>query len=113
VGERVVHHRHIDGADGAEVLGDDEVGVEAGQGALVEVIEVLAAGHRAHDVRVDLGGSEPLGQGGGRHDAALAGRRRVVALERHAHDVVPCAHGEQDLGGRGEQRHDPHPLTLG
>ena len=112
VGERVVHHGDVDGADGAEVLGDHDVGVQAGQCTLVEVVEVLATSHGAGDVRVDLGGRQPLGQGRRRHDAAIPRRRRVVTLERHAHDVVTRADGEQDLGRGGEQRHDPHTATL-
>ena len=38
--------RDVDRADRAEVLGDDQVGVQPGQRALVEVVEVLAARHR-------------------------------------------------------------------
>ena len=70
VGERVVDHRDVDRADRAEVLGDHEVGVEAGQRALVEVVEVLAAAHRLGHERVDLRGRQPLRHRAGRHDRA-------------------------------------------
>ena len=73
VGQRVVDDRDVDRADRAQVLGDHQIGVEARQGALVEVVEVLAGAHRGRHERVDLRGVEPLGQGAGRDDAAFAG----------------------------------------
>ena len=57
VGQRLVDDRDVHGADRAEVLGDDQVGVQARQGALVEVVQVLAGPHPLADHPVDLGGA--------------------------------------------------------
>ena len=113
VGERVVDHRDVDGADGAQVLGHHQVGVEPGESARVEVVEVVTTRHRRDHEGVDLAGRESLRHRRGRHDAALARLRWVVALEGHADHVVAGADREQDLRGRREQRDDPHTLTLG
>ena len=55
VGERVVDRRDVDRADRAQVLGDDEVGVQPAQGTLVEVVEVLTLVQGAGDEGVDSG----------------------------------------------------------
>ena len=51
----------VDRAHRAQVLGDDEVGVEVGERALVEAIEVLAPGRRLDHAVVDLPGVQALG----------------------------------------------------
>ncbi len=112
VGEGVVDHGDVDRAYRAQVLGDDEVGVEVGQGALVEVVEVLAGPHPLADDPVDVGGAQALGQRGGGDDPAAARLGGVVALEGDADDVIAGADREQDLGRRGQERHDPHVATL-
>ena len=76
VGQGVVDQRDVDRAHRAQVLGDHEVGVEVGEGAGVEVVEVVAGLHRARDERVDLRRREALGQGAGRHDPPLPGLGR-------------------------------------
>ena len=108
VGEGVVDDRDVDRADGAQVLGDDEVGVQPGQRTLVEVVEVVAAPHRLHHEGVDLGRRQPLGHRARRDDAPGAGLLRVVALERHAHHVVTRPDREEDLRRRREERDDAH-----
>jgi hypothetical protein len=113
VGESVVDDRDVDRADRTQVLGDHEVGVDAGQRALVEVVEVVAASQGVHHEGVDRSRRQALGHRGRRHDRPGAGLRREVALEGHPHHVVARADREQDLGGRGEQRDDPHPGSLG
>jgi hypothetical protein len=70
VGQGVVHDRHVHGADGAQVLGHDEVGVQVRQGTRVEAVEVLARAHPLGDDRVDLRRGQPRGHRRGRHDAA-------------------------------------------
>ena len=113
VGQRVVDDRDVDRTDRAEVLGDHEVGVQVRERALVEVVEVVAAGHRGDHELVDRGGAQALGHRRGRDDPAGAGLGGEVALEGHADHVVARADREQDLGGRGEQRDDPHAASLG
>ena len=75
-------------------------------------VEVLAAGDRVHDVRVDLGRRQALRHRGRRDDRAGPGLGGRVALERHADDVVTRADREEDLRRRREQRHDPHVVNL-
>jgi hypothetical protein len=104
----VLHHGDVHGAHGAQVLGDHQIRVQAGQRVLVEVVEVLSCTSRRGHERVDPGGVEPLGQGAGGDDAPLACGRRVVALEGHPDDVVARADGEQDLGRGGQERDDAH-----
>ena len=108
VGQGIVHDRDVDRADGAQVLGDDEVGVQPGQRSLVEVVEVVATPHRLHHEGVDLGGRQPFGHRARRDDATGAGLLRVVALERHAHHVVTRPDREEDLRRRREERDDAH-----
>ena len=108
VGQRVVDLRHIDGAHRAQILGDDELRVEVGEGAAIEAVQVLAGGHPLLDGGVDTGRVEPLRERGRRHDALRASGRREVALERHTDDVVAQPELEQDLGCGREQRDDPH-----
>ena len=103
VGERVVDDRDVHGTDSTEVLGHHELGVESGQGALVEVVEVLAGAHRGRHEGIDPGRVEPLGQRTGRDDPAFASLDGVVALEGHTDDLVAGADGEEDLRGRGQQ----------
>jgi len=60
--QRLVDDRHVHRADGAEVLGDDQVRVEVGQGAGVEMVEVLPGPRPRRDGPVDLCGAEARGQ---------------------------------------------------
>ena len=108
VGQRVVDDRDVDGAHGAQVLGDHEVGVQVGERAAVEVVEVLAGGAsgRAPPRRSRPGRGPRAARWWTR--SARAGLRRVVALEGHPDDVVARAEREEDLGGRRQQRHDVH-----
>jgi hypothetical protein len=58
--ECVVDFAHVDRADGAEVLGQHEVGVEIGEGVAVEAVEVLSRRDPLGDDGVDLGRREAL-----------------------------------------------------
>ena len=108
VGQRVVDRRHVDRADGAEVLGHHQVGVEGGERVRLQVVEVLTGSDRRGDEVVDLARRQALGHRGGGDDPAVTGLVRGVALEGHPDHVVAGSDREQDLGGGGEQRHDPH-----
>ena len=55
----------------------------------------------------------PRGQRRRRDDPARSRLGRVVALEGHPDHVVTRTDGEQDLRRRRQQRHDPHPVTVG
>ena len=60
VGQRVVDLRHVDRAHRAQILRDDELGVEVGEGAAVEAVQVLAGCHPLLDGGVDAGRVETL-----------------------------------------------------
>ena len=100
VGEGVVDGGDVDGADRAEVLGDDEVGVEVRQGARVEAVEVLPAAHRRATASSISRGVEPLGSvvddtTGGSGPPPGWSHSNVTP-----DDVVTGADREEDLGGR-------------
>ena len=88
-----------DGADGAELLGEEEVGRELGQALLVEGVEARAGGELRRDRGVDLLRRHAGREGAAGEDRPRPRLRRIVALVRHADDVVAGAQGEEDLGG--------------
>jgi hypothetical protein len=98
-----------DGANLAELLRYDDVGVDLGPHVRVDRVERLVArgrlGHRAIDVgtRQLRGLDERRG-----HSRSLGGLRRPVALVRHADHLISEPQREEDLGGRGNERADPH-----
>ena len=114
VGEGVLDVGGVDGADGAEVLGDHEVGVEAGERARVEVVEVLARAPSRADTAASIWARlEALGERARRHDPP---RARASGGWSHS-KVTPTtslagAEREEDLGGGGQQRDDAHGATL-
>ena len=59
--ERPVNFCHIDGADGAEVLGHHEIGIERPECIGIERVEVFAGRASAH-LRVDLRWTESAGR---------------------------------------------------
>ena len=75
VREGVVDDRDVDGAHRAQVLGDDEVGVQSGQRALVEVVEVLARRASRRPRVVDLAGVSPSGIAWSTRSAGLRASR--------------------------------------
>ena len=130
VSETIV--RCVDGrqsGDGATSIGDDHffTGLDAID-VLAETILQIADPHLGpgssyiHDSSVAtstirstdrFGGrcapnlSEPVG-----HDPVRASVEPVVALEGDTDHLVAKTQREQDLGRRGQQRHDPHPGSL-
>ena len=114
VGQRVVDDGDVDRAHGAEVLGDDEIGVEAGRARPRRGGRGPRRARIAADTKASISADvESLGQRAGRDDAcASRASRRVVALEGHPDDVVTGADREEDLGRRGEQRDDAHAPNL-
>ena len=98
VGERVVDHRDVDRAHRAQVLGDDEVGVEAG------TARPRRGGRGPRPRRIASATNASISAGVSPSGIALVDtivrRARlggVVALEGHADDVVAGPEVEQDL----------------
>ena len=100
----VVRH----GADVAQRLRDDEVGLELADELLVELVDRLAGAGALTDGRVDLGGRQALGQDVARHRQDVARGLGVVALVGDAHDVVAEPQREQQLGSVWDEGDDPH-----
>ena len=92
-------------ADSAQVLGQDQFWLEPGQGVGVQRVQVGAGGQLGADVAVDLAWCHALGVAAADHDRFLgAGRRRLVALEGDADQVIAQAERVNDLRGRWQQR---------
>ena len=97
-----------DRADGAQRLGDDQVGLQAPQGGLVELVDRAALlGQRAHGA-VDLVRRQAGPDHVARHLRQVERLRRMVALVGDGGDLVADTEREQHLGGRGHERDDPH-----
>ena len=111
--ERLLDLGHLDGAHRAQVLGDDDLRSQVSEGAGVQTVDVLPGVDPGPDLGVDLARAQPLGQGGIGDYPAGVGLGREVALEGDPDHRVTGAHGEEDLGGRGQQRHDAHVPSLG
>ena len=97
-----------DGADLAQRLGDDQVGLEVLEHLGVELVDRFAAERELLDGRVDLRRRESGGKLVSRHSRERRGRRRVVALMGDGDDVVPEAEREHHLGRGGNQAYDAH-----
>ena len=98
-----------DRADVAELLHDDDVGLDLGPLLLLDRIQRPAVSRGLGDDLVDLGAREVSGLDQRRGDDRLRRRlRRPVALVGDADDLVPEAKREEHLGGRGNERADPH-----
>ncbi len=102
-----------DGADGAQGLRDDQVGLELCQLGLVERVERLATRSHLPHLGVDLGGRRGPPGSRWRSAGAAARLRGPVAFVRDGDDAVAQAEGEQDLGGRGHQARDSHGIRIG
>src|SRR5205085_7121752 len=97
----------------AQVLGEDEVGLDALDELGVEGVERLAVldglAHRA----VDVGGRRPVveRQAAPRHDGFGASSRREVAPVGHPFDVVSKPQRIRDLSRRREKGDDPQSVS--
>ncbi|MCI4066977.1 hypothetical protein MRQ36_32205 [Micromonospora sp. R77] len=113
MGHRVVDPVGGERADPAQVLGQDEVRVEARERAGVQRVKVRAGGELPLDVRVDLAGAHPPGVPPADDDgrAGPVGGRHL-ALEGDADQLVAEAEGVDDLRGGGQQGHQTHPAIL-
>ena len=97
------------GADAAQLLGQDEVGLGGGQRRLVQRVERGAAMDRSRDEPVDVARRRRRQvMDAPRHDRLADDLGRVVALVRDAHELIAESDGAHDLGGRREERDDAH-----
>ena len=100
VGDLAVAHR----AHGAQLLGQDQVGVRGGERVKVELVDGAAAVDGGGDSGIDLAAARTGGRadvGGHHRDRGRLGR--VVALVRPADQLVAQAESEDDLRRRGQQ----------
>jgi hypothetical protein len=97
-----------DGADRAQRLGDDQLGLQVVQRVGVELVDRLSVERPLLDGRVDLGGAETVRQLVPRNPGQGCRLRWVVALMGDADDVIAQSEGEQQLGRGRNQAHDAH-----
>ena len=100
-----------DGADVAELLHDDHVGLDLRPPLLLDRVERPAVPRRLGDHPVDLAARQVAGLDQRRGDDGLRRRlRRPVALVGDADHAVPQAQPEEDLGRGGDERADSHEI---
>jgi hypothetical protein len=96
-------------ADSAEVLGQDQLGIQPGERLRVQGVEVGPGGHLRADVSVDLPRRHPRRVATSDDDGLVhPRRRRLIALESHADQLVAEPERVDDLGRGGQQRDDSH-----
>jgi hypothetical protein len=95
---------HVPGrqrAHPAQVLGQDQVGCQFGQGPRVQRVQILARGHPFPHVAVNIARRHPRGIQAADHDHLLrAGGRRLVALEGDPGQVIAQPERVDDLRRR-------------
>ena len=96
-----------DRADVAELLRQDEIGVEPSQEILVECVDAAAGVRSARDMVVDLAAAvRPMVEGAPRDDREPGRFRGEIALVGHGHQLVAASEREDDLRCAREQRAD-------
>src|SRR5690606_4656505 len=99
-----------DRADGAVVLGEDQIGSELRQPLLIDVVDTEGAPHETPHLAVDGGARLARIHPGGAEPRAVQDLRRRVALVGDADDLLGQPEGAGGLRRRGEQRHDAQRL---
>jgi hypothetical protein len=116
VGVEAAHAGHVlarDGADVAQVLGDDEVGLEVADQRVVERIERPAVEHgRAHRGVVVAASQLVRVDPRRRDDGELGNARRVVAFGGAPDEQIGAAERADDLGGAGEEGADAQAVSV-
>ena len=102
-------HKGIgDGAYLAELLGQDQIGLERREAIGIEPIDAAPLMDELTDVAVDVGAPSVAGQQAASHDRLAPHLLRVIALVSHSHQAVFQAKRAHDLGGAGQEGGDPH-----
>ena len=105
----LVHLAVADRAHPAQLLGQDEVGLDCGQRLLIELVQRRSAVHRRGHPRMDVARRHVRQVLHAPRDHGLADdRRRPVALMRDGDELVLQPDRTDDLGGRREERDDAH-----
>ena len=112
VREGFVDPRHVDGAHGAQVLREHQIGVEVRQGLRVEAIEVFTGGHPRRDHGVDLRRRQSFGECRRGDHPARSCLPRMVAFERDPDEILASAEREHDLGCRREEGDHAHGVIV-
>ncbi len=95
-----------DGADLAELLGDDEVGAFTFEEARIEVVDAAAGMVGGADRGIDFSAAQTGGEGDAADEGLAADFGWVVAVVGDTDDGVAPAEGVEDLRGAGEQGDD-------
>ena len=103
-----------DRAHPAQVLGEDQVGLDPPDEIFVQDVDRFLPLHELVHQTIDLpGGQGPvLGEGRVAYDGLRSRLLRVVAFVCDAGQLLTQAEREHDLGGRRQERDDPHARRL-
>ena len=109
-GERFLDVARGHGADAAQILGEDHVGLLTADQVGVESVQRLLGVHAVPHGRVDLARRErpALGERAAGDDRLRDRVGREVAFVGHADQFVAQPERVDDLGGRRQQGHDLH-----
>ena len=97
-----------DRADRAQLLGDDQVGLQLAQELGIELVDGALAGDRGAHGGVDLARRQALRQTVPGHAWQLERTCGMIALVRHRDDIVAEPEREEQLGCVRHERNDPH-----
>ena len=100
---------HVDGADVALLLGQNQVRGQLGQKVLVQIVKAVLL---RRDQLVDLGARGPGGDEVPGQERQRLDLGRKIALVSYADQVVPVPEGADELGQRREQTDDAHQRLL-
>ncbi len=92
----------------AEILGDDEIGIELQEQVRIEAVNAFMAADEFPHLAIDFGGNR--GHINPRaNERGLGGRfGGEIALMRYADYGITRADGVEDFGGGGKQGNDAH-----
>ena len=99
-------------ADRAELLRNDEVGLESGEQRAVEMIEAGSRVNRCADVTVDFRGRRTAGRRSGRQCRQCERFGRIIAFVRNADDFFARADSKENLRRARQQADDSQLLRL-
>ena len=112
--ERLLHRTRRHRADLAEVLRQDQIGIDGPDPGVIERVDGFARRHAGADLGVDLLRAERSvgGQRRPRHDRHGPGGFGIIAFEADAAQVLTETEGKHDLGGGRQEGDDLHVVIV-
>ena len=100
------------GANMAQVLSDNQIGLQTLEQVRVHGVKALTARDKIADHAIDFGGRRSFRNARVNYDRFGARRRGEIAFVADADDFAIETQREQDFRRGGKQRHDAHEATL-